>query len=64
MPEITDELTVYRFSTSKMEEYLRAKVSRLAVSEVLEISRTTIRNFAKDGLMEDGKESLLKGLFF
>jgi len=52
---------VYRLSLPKVKEYLCAKVARLAASEVLGVSRTVIRDLAKDGLMEDGKENLLKG---
>lgn len=59
--EITSEIVVYRISLPRILEYLQAKVVRLATSEVLEISRTTIRGLAKDGLMEDGKETLLQG---
>ena len=44
-------------------EYLRAKVTRLATAEVFEGSRTLLRNLAKDGLMEDGKENLLQCAF-
>lgn len=54
---------VYRLSIHKTVEYLRLKVDRLAVPEVLEVSRTSIRGLAKDGLMEDGKENLLKSKY-
>jgi ribonuclease H2 subunit B len=57
--EITSEIVVYRLSLQKIVEYLRLKVARLATPEVLEVSRTLTRGLAKDGLMEDGKESLL-----
>ncbi|OCH95159.1 hypothetical protein OBBRIDRAFT_816783 [Obba rivulosa] len=59
MKEITEDLTVYRYSSSKTLEYLRSKVAHLAKPEIIETSRTLIRNLAKDGLMEDGKEALL-----
>jgi ribonuclease H2 subunit B len=52
---------VYRYSPTKVLEYLRIKVARLARPEVFERSRTLIRGLAKDGLMEDGKEDLLEG---
>ncbi|KAH9061335.1 ribonuclease H2, subunit B [Lactarius vividus] len=58
--DITPELKVYRYSEDKMIEYLQAKVTRLSRHEVVEKSRTIIRNFAKDGLMDDGKEDLLE----
>ncbi|KAH9949549.1 ribonuclease H2, subunit B [Amylocystis lapponica] len=58
--DITPEITVYRYSPVKVEEYLKAKVARLAKAEVFEASRTLTRNLAKDGLMEDGKEALLE----
>ena len=43
-----------------MIEYLQAKVSRLSKHTVAEKSRTIIRNLAKNGLMDDGKEDLLE----
>jgi ribonuclease H2 subunit B len=58
--DVTPELTVYRYSEDKMMEYLRAKVSRLSKAAVAEKSRTIIRNLAKDGMMDDGKEDLLQ----
>ncbi|KAH9176386.1 Ydr279p protein family-domain-containing protein [Lactarius sanguifluus] len=58
--DITPELKVYRYSEDKVIEYLQAKVTRLSRHEVVEKSRTIIRNFAKDGLMDDGKEDLLE----
>jgi ribonuclease H2 subunit B len=61
IPEITEDIVVYRLSLQKIVEYLRLKVARLAIPEVLEVSRTLIRGLAKDGLVEDGKESLLQG---
>ncbi|KAJ6596657.1 ribonuclease H2, subunit B [Mycena sp. CBHHK59/15] len=60
MKEITPEITVYRFSPTKVVEYLRVKVSRLSSPEMVETSRTLVRGLAKDGLMEDGKEHLLE----
>ena len=38
---------------------MRSKVARLSSSDILAGSQTVIRNLAKDGLMEDGKEELL-----
>jgi ribonuclease H2 subunit B len=57
--DINTELTVYRYSEDKVMEYLQAKVSRLSKDVVSEKSRTIIRNLAKDGIMDDGKEDLL-----
>jgi len=57
---ITPELTVYRLSEDKVIEYLQAKVTRLSNHTVAEKSRTIMRNLAKDGLMDDGKEDLLE----
>lgn len=59
--EVTPEIVVYRYSSTKIVDYLRAKVARLATPQVFEGSRTLIRGLAKDGLMEDGKENLLEG---
>jgi hypothetical protein len=58
--DITTELTVYRYSEDKVIGYLQAKVSRLSKDTAAEKSRTVIRNLAKDGLMDDGKEVLLE----
>jgi ribonuclease H2 subunit B len=58
--DVTTELTVYRFSEDKVIEYLQAKVSRLSKDTATEKSRTIIRNLAKDGMMDDGKEDLLE----
>jgi hypothetical protein len=57
--DINTELTVYRYSEDKVMGYLQAKVSRLSKDAVSEKSRTIIRNLAKDGIMDDGKEDLL-----
>lgn len=57
--EITPEITVFRYSKEKMLQYLRVKVARLSDQSIGEVSRTLNRSLAKDGLMEDGKESLL-----
>jgi ribonuclease H2 subunit B len=55
------EITVYRFSSARLVGYLQKKVRRLSDPDVFERSRTLIRGLAKDGLMEDGREDLLKG---
>ncbi|KAF5322740.1 hypothetical protein D9619_002013 [Psilocybe cf. subviscida] len=57
--EISDEIVVYRYSPAKVNEYMRKKVAHLSGSKALEESRTTTRNLAKEGLMEDGQEELL-----
>ena len=61
--EITSEIVVYRFSTAKLVEYLRVKVARIATPKSLECSKTLIRDLAKQGLFEDGKEDLLQRTF-
>ncbi|XP_006460823.1 hypothetical protein AGABI2DRAFT_192416 [Agaricus bisporus var. bisporus H97] len=58
--EITEEITVYRYSRERVLDYLRKKVIRLSTPSTLEKSKTIIRSLAKDGLMEDGNEELLK----
>lgn len=58
--EITEEITVYRYSQDRTLEYLRAKVARLSEPKTLEISKSVTRSLAKEGLMEDGNEELLK----
>ncbi|KAG5720048.1 Ribonuclease H2 subunit B [Termitomyces sp. T112] len=58
--EVTPEITVFRMSQTRVLDYLRSKATRLSAPEALEVSRSTIRDLAKDGLMEDGKEALLQ----
>jgi ribonuclease H2 subunit B len=60
---LTHELTVYRYSTEKVVEMLREKVDRLKMPSVLERSRTLVRELAREGLMEDGREDLLESAF-
>ena len=52
---------MYLYSGDKAIEYLEEKVMRLSRHEVVGKSRGLIRNFAKDGLMDDEKEVLLEG---
>ncbi|EIW83182.1 hypothetical protein CONPUDRAFT_136310 [Coniophora puteana RWD-64-598 SS2] len=58
--EITEEIIVYRYSSERVLEYLRKKVYRLSKPPHCDISRTIVRSLAKDGLMDDGKEELLR----
>jgi ribonuclease H2 subunit B len=60
---LAPDTAVYRYSKEKAIQYLRKKVDRLVESKALEQSRTIIRTLARDGLMDDGKEDLLKGVF-
>ncbi|KAI9062893.1 hypothetical protein FKP32DRAFT_1592877 [Trametes sanguinea] len=57
--DVTPEITVFRYSSERALEYLRAKVLRLSDRSISELSKTINRNLAKDGLFEDGKEALL-----
>ncbi|KAF9010513.1 ribonuclease H2, subunit B [Cyathus striatus] len=57
--DVSPKLTVYRFSLTKTLGFLQKKISRLLSSDVLGDSRAITRGFAKDGLMDDGKERLL-----
>ncbi|KAI5823861.1 hypothetical protein K523DRAFT_376647 [Schizophyllum commune Tattone D] len=57
---ITPEITVYRYSPPILTAYLQRKVVRLSQPSLQEGSKTVTRNLAKDGLMDDGKEELLK----
>ncbi|OAX36448.1 hypothetical protein K503DRAFT_772507 [Rhizopogon vinicolor AM-OR11-026] len=56
---VTEEITVYRYSHDTVLENLKKKVERLSNPRIAEMSRTLVRNLAKDGLMDDGKEELL-----
>lgn len=42
-------------------DHLRKKITRLVAANDFRESLTVIRLLAKDGLMEDGKETLLEG---
>ncbi|KAH9935311.1 ribonuclease H2, subunit B [Fomitopsis serialis] len=57
--EITADIVVYRYSQEKTTNYLKTKVDRLAKPAICETSSTIVRQLAKDGLMDDGKEELL-----
>lgn len=50
---------MYRYSQEKTTNYLKTKVDRLAKPAICETSSTIVRQLAKDGLMDDGKEELL-----
>ena len=56
--DISADIVVYRFSPSKVNEYLCRKVAHLETCAAFE-SRTIVRELAKDGLMEDGREDIL-----
>ncbi|KZT08343.1 uncharacterized protein LAESUDRAFT_697204 [Laetiporus sulphureus 93-53] len=57
--KVATDIIVYRYSHEKAIEYLHTKVARLAKPEICEVSKTVIRQLAKDGLMDDEKETLL-----
>ena len=59
---ISPELTVYRYSRQRLVEYLMKKVDRLHQMDIVARSPTLTRELAKDGLTENGKDDLLKGL--
>ena len=58
--DIGGDTIVYRYSKEKAIQYLRRKVDRLCKAQEVEKARTIIRILARDGLMDDGKESLLE----
>ncbi|KAF9075437.1 ribonuclease H2, subunit B [Rhodocollybia butyracea] len=58
--EIPPDITVYRFSPTKLTNYLKLKVENLVSSGVIDSSRSLVRSLAKNGLMEDGHEKLLE----
>ncbi|KAJ2922730.1 hypothetical protein H1R20_g14368, partial [Candolleomyces eurysporus] len=58
--DLSSDTVVFRYSKEKTIQYLRRKVDRLVESKALDQSRTIIRTLARDGLMEDGRESLLR----
>ncbi|KAL5485367.1 hypothetical protein ACEPAI_8009 [Sanghuangporus weigelae] len=57
--DIASDLVVFRYSHSKLLEYLIKKANRLGKAPTVPESRTLERELAKDGLMDDGKEELL-----
>ncbi|KAF9652960.1 hypothetical protein BDM02DRAFT_3088479 [Thelephora ganbajun] len=58
--EVTPEISVYRFSMQILVGYLKKKVTRLIAANDFRESLTVVRLLARDGLMEDGEESLLE----
>ena len=59
--EVTAEIAVYRYSATCVQDYLKGKVTRLSGHHISEMSRTITRNFARDGLLDEGKETVLAG---
>ncbi|KAG7446298.1 uncharacterized protein BT62DRAFT_931747 [Guyanagaster necrorhizus] len=59
MKEVASNITVYRFSSAKVVDYVRKKVDHMSSFPVIEMSRSITRNLAKDGLFDDGREVLL-----
>ncbi|KAL0956384.1 hypothetical protein HGRIS_002531 [Hohenbuehelia grisea] len=57
--QITEEITVYRYSLEKVVNLLKSKVERLLASKEFDVCRTVSRELAKDGLIEDDNEALL-----
>ncbi|SJK97487.1 related to Sulfate adenylyltransferase [Armillaria ostoyae] len=57
--QVASDITVYRFSPTKVVDYVRKKVDHMSSFPVIEMSRSITRNLAKDGLLDDGKEKLL-----
>lgn len=61
--DIASDFVVFRYSHSRMLDYLVKKANRLADGNFIKNSRTLERELAKDGLMDDGKEELLRCLY-
>ncbi|PPQ99458.1 hypothetical protein CVT24_005265 [Panaeolus cyanescens] len=53
------DITVYRFSKEKLQEFLKSRITRITASQAFKESKTVTRILARDGLMDDGKEELL-----
>lgn len=60
--EVTEDIIVYRYTRQKATEYMTKKIRRLTKAGTVDASRILVRELAKDGLMEDGKEALLEGM--
>lgn len=58
--DVTPEITVFRFSEDKYAKYLVKKARRLGESNVLLKCETLVRGLAKNDLMDDNKEALLR----
>ncbi|KAF8520441.1 ribonuclease H2, subunit B [Hysterangium stoloniferum] len=56
--DLTDELTVYRYSRVKLLQYLSSKVAHLAQPVVFETYPSLQRHLAKDGLLDQEREAL------
>ncbi|KAG6378137.1 hypothetical protein JVT61DRAFT_13825 [Boletus reticuloceps] len=60
VPEITADITVFRYSSEKLTQELRKKAASLSTPPIVEMSRCLVRSLAKDALMEDKHEDLLE----
>ncbi|PFH53808.1 hypothetical protein AMATHDRAFT_54330 [Amanita thiersii Skay4041] len=57
---VAQDVVVYRYSSIKVIEYLKKKVSQLMDSNAIDDSKVMFRSLAKNGLMDDGNEKLLE----
>ncbi|KIY74411.1 hypothetical protein CYLTODRAFT_416248 [Cylindrobasidium torrendii FP15055 ss-10] len=58
--ELDAELTVYRYSSTRIIQYLRTKVAHICrSSQNSDMSRSITRKFATEGLFEEGYEEVL-----
>ena len=58
--DVTEELTVYRYSHSKLMENISAKVARLSQSNEFAAYPSLQRQLAKDGLLVEGRDDDLR----
>ncbi|KAF9529176.1 ribonuclease H2, subunit B [Crepidotus variabilis] len=58
--ELSPDIVVYRHSTDRVIKYLRSKVLHLEKAPAFLASKMLTRNLAREGLMEDGQEDMLK----
>ncbi|KAK7687046.1 hypothetical protein QCA50_009546 [Cerrena zonata] len=58
--DISSEISVFRYSPECVLQYLQGKVAKLSDSKLLESSQTIVRSLAREGLMEENNEALLK----
>ena len=62
--DITDDLVVFRYSEEKLLGYLSKKAERISRTGIIDQTRTLERELQKDGLFDNGKETLLQsGLY-
>jgi ribonuclease H2 subunit B len=62
LQDVTEELSVYRFSYLKLMQSISAKVAHLSQPSVFDAYPSLQRQLAKNGLLDEGKDELRQGV--